>query len=525
MSDASRIMSIFEGHADLYGTHGRGVANANKGGKLEIRTTARTIREPVTESLWVDHLSGKMPLGIVTLRADFTVKWGCVDVDDYTVNHADLVLRLKREALPMLVCRTKSGGAHVYIFFSEYLPAELVMSKLRQISAVLGYGTSEVFPKQSKANFEAGDSASWLNMPYLGGDKTERYCVNEKGNGLTLRQFLSAAEKASITRAQFEALAVTPAAKAETTNGRNSQDPGIDGAPPCLQTLFEAKLGEGQRNEGLLAVCVFAKKKWPETWQVKVRELNLSYFNPPLPDEEVTQTINNCTKKAYNYRCKQNPIVQVCNAPLCKTRRYGVGGGASGGGGGMPRLGNLAVLNTDEPVWFLDVEDQRVQFSTMEMMNYGGFQTKCLAVVHIAPPMLKRDNWIAVLQGLLADVVVIDAPDDAGISGQFYEILEGHLTDRQTALTKEEMLLGKPFWDDDTKRVYFRLRDLQEACERVRFRSMSRTVMIAKLKEIGGTHDFVKLRGKGINVWSIPGDSLERQTSPHATPSIEEAVV
>lgn len=514
-TDAARIMALFQGYTDAYGTHGRGVANALKGGKLEIRTTAKTISEPVTEALWKAHLEGT-PLGIFAIRRDSTCMWGAIDVDDYTLTHADIVHRLRREKLPMLVCRTKSGGAHIYTFLKKPVAAQTMIDFLKRVAALLGFGGSEIFPKQANVLWDSGDFGSWLNMPYLGGDKTERYCVNEHGKGLTLRQFLAEAEASRLDPEEFDGL------------GKPSKaDPTFGDGPPCLQTLTAQKFQQGQQNNGLIAMGVLAKKKYPDKWQKVLVEWAALYFNPSIPpdDDGLRTVISNLQKKQYRYRCKDQPLNSYCNGALCRTRRHGVGGKASDGEGDMPKLSSLTVLNTEEPLWFLDVDDKRVQMSTVELLNYASFQAKVMAATQTCPPMLKRDTWIGILQNLLADVTVIEAPDEAGISGQFFEILESHLTDRQRAASREELLLGKAWWDEDTKRVFFRLRDIQEACERMRFRSMTRTQMINKIREIGGVHEFMKLRGKGTNAWSIPQDEVSQQTEPHSTPSAPEAVI
>lgn len=515
-------MSLFEGFADAHGTHGRGVANAAKGGKLEIRTTARTIREPVTVKLWQQHLSGKMPLGIITLRRDSTCMWGAIDVDDYTLSHAEISQRLKREGLPMIVCRTKSGGAHIFVFFSKPIDARVLMDWLRSVSALLGVSGSEVFPKQEKVLWDSDDLGSWLNMPYLDGDKTERYAVNEKGKGMTLRQFLDAAEK---LRVDPDNLPATSTVKPTGVKGGGPVDPSFGDGPPCIQTLAGQKVQKGSQNDGLMAFAVLAKKKYPDKWQAVLKEWARLHFDPPIQEDDdgLKAVIKGNTIKAYNYKCKQQPIVSVCNSALCRTRRFGVGGG--GAAGNLPKMGNLAVLNTDEPVWFLDVEDARIMLSTQDLLGFAGFQAKTMEATRTVPPMLKKDTWVGLLQSLLETVVVIDAPPEVGVSGQFFEILESLLTDRQQANAKEELLLGKPWHDEATGRVYFRIRDVQEACERVRFRNMSRTKMIAKIKEMGGTHDFMKLRGRGVNVWSVPDGTLSRQEEPHKTPELPEEVI
>ena len=42
--------------------------------------------------------------------------------------------------LPLIVCRSKSGGAHVFLFTSDYVSAKLLMRDKLNDRAVLGYG-------------------------------------------------------------------------------------------------------------------------------------------------------------------------------------------------------------------------------------------------------------------------------------------------------------------------------------------------------------------------------------------------
>ena len=73
-------MRLFRGFEGAHGTHGLTDKNQSKGGKLEIKKTARTVRERVTLSHWERHLSGEEPLGIIPIDGDNMCSWGCIDV-------------------------------------------------------------------------------------------------------------------------------------------------------------------------------------------------------------------------------------------------------------------------------------------------------------------------------------------------------------------------------------------------------------------------------------------------------------
>src|ERR1035441_9300150 len=107
LDNAERIMAVFAGLTRVYGTYT--ISATNSKGKRVGPATMR--QEPVTLTLWQDHLDGKQALGIVPIRDDATVMFGAIDVDNYELNHIKFIARLEEAGLPFVVCRTKSGGA------------------------------------------------------------------------------------------------------------------------------------------------------------------------------------------------------------------------------------------------------------------------------------------------------------------------------------------------------------------------------------------------------------------------------
>lgn len=505
------MMALFEGFDGAHGTHGDTVRNPDKHEKLEIKTSARTVREPVTEDLWMEHLLGERPIGIIPVRRDNTCVWGCVDVDRYDIDHGAIVKQMAEAGLPLLLCRTKSGGAHLFLFMSEPVPATEIQAKLRDLAANLGFGGSEIFPKQTRVLVDSGDLGNWLNMPYYRGDETDRYCVNEQGRGLTLRQFLSRAEAARLTPDEMVAL-------------RPTSEERVDGefrdGPPCLQHLTAVGFPEGTRNNGLFALGTFLKKKHPDRWEVLLEEVNQKHFSPPLPASEVLQIAKSLRTKEYKYKCSDMPIASHCNAGLCRTRKYGVGAR-----GTLPVMGSLAVVKTDEPTWFLDVGGERIELTTDELQQPARFQRRCMEAIHVIVPVLKKDTWDQILQGLMENLTVIEAAPEISLRGQFFEHIETFCTDRQQAMTKEELVLGKAWHDDETGRVYFRIRDIQEYLEKVKFRGMTRTQMTNRIRELKGGPHFFNVKGKGVNVFWLPAELFEIQTEAHDLPIVKEEVI
>ena len=199
MSDslAPRFHMLFAG---LERAHGVCIPidGTREDGKREA--TSFTKREPVTEDLWVKHLAGEQGLGIIVIREDSTVTFGAIDVDVYAdLNHGGIAAEAARLELPIVPCRSKSGGVHLYMF-STPVPAPLMQAKLREVATLLGFGKVEIFPKQEKS----GDLGSWINMPYFNGDATTRYAIKANGDPMAMAEFLSHAENLRVGPESFQ---------------------------------------------------------------------------------------------------------------------------------------------------------------------------------------------------------------------------------------------------------------------------------------------------------------------------------
>ena len=116
-----KFASIFDGLEEAFGTFE--IQKQSASGKSTGQ--ARIVREPRTLDNWKGHLSGKgASVGIIPINADNKCKWGCIDIDQYNLDHKNLIAKIRDLKLPLIVCRSKSGGAHVFIFCKEWMPAK-----------------------------------------------------------------------------------------------------------------------------------------------------------------------------------------------------------------------------------------------------------------------------------------------------------------------------------------------------------------------------------------------------------------
>ena len=290
-----KFKEIFEGNKSAYGQL---ILSGEKTDKGKAKGKAFIKREPIPDTFWQDHLDGKDPaLGVIPINEDNMCKWGCIDVDEYKgLDHKKIIASIKSHNFPLVTFRSKSGGAHLFLFTKTFIQAALMQSKLKMMSEALGYAGSEIFPKQTEILVERGDTGNFLNLPYHGGIRGLRYTFDNEGNAASLEQFYSIYDEWVQTQEQVEAIIVQKAPEIKEA---------FKDGPPCLNKLADEGFGEGSRNNALFNVAVYHKQANPDTWEDKVMEDNSKWMNPPLSFQEVKQLLGSIGKRGYDkYRCQ-----------------------------------------------------------------------------------------------------------------------------------------------------------------------------------------------------------------------------
>ena len=439
-----KFKSIFLGLDIAYGQYQPGERGEN--GKQKGK--AFICRGDVRDSLWSDHLEGKGPaLGSIPITQNNDCRWGCMDIDEYNFDHLSLIQSIRKLNLPLIVCRSKSGGAHVFLFTKENIPASLMQSKLKQFAKTLGYEGSEIFPKQTEILVERGDTGNFLNLPYYNNTKGLRYAFDDNGDALTLEQFYIAYDKYSCTRGDVEGIQITTEKREEA----------FPLGPPCLNKLASIGFGQGSRNNALFNIAVFYKQSQPDTWEDKIVEANLKHMDPPLSNNEVQQLIKSVNRKGYDkYRCKDAPINSVCQSGLCRTKRFGVGYGEEE----MPVLGSLTKYTSNQPQWFLDVGEARIELKTEQLYSPNLFALACLDQANLIVPIPKPKDWKQhFLKPMMTNLQEVEPLESLDPTNELTGLLQDWTTNRQSARTLDDIFNKLPYTDDKREFTYFRMED------------------------------------------------------------------
>ena len=423
-----KFINIFDG---LQRAHGCTYVEKKNADGTKIKGQSFVKREEVNHTLWENHLKGIEPsLGIIPINENNKCRWGCIDIDSYAgFDHAKLIKQITKLKLPLVTTRSKSGGAHVFLFTTVPVDAELMRNKLVSIGSILGYGSSEVFPKQIELKSK-DDTGNFLNLPYFNFNNTTRYAFLENGEAASLDGFFGLYERNKLTPDQLEKLTI------------DRPDSEFKDGPPCMETLASNGIGEGGRDNALFHYTVYAKKKWPSEWKNKIILFNQKVMNPPLDDASVERIREQHEKKDWGYKCKDEPMCSFCDKELCRKRKYGIGGMAL-----FPVLSDLQKIELEEPYYYVNVDGQRVKLDNVEsLLEQRLFQRAVAKQINKRPPRISPKEFGSYVDLLLAGIEPVPAPAGSSKLNQLKEHLEEFCTNRSsTSTTKEDIMRGNVY--------------------------------------------------------------------------------
>ena len=492
-----RFAAIFAGYDGAFGTYDLSRAHTTEKGKVEGK--ALSLRGAPSPLDWQNHLSdSKKGLGIIPLRRDNTVKFMAIDVDDYRLKLEDVAKKVKD--LPFVVCRSKSGGAHLYVFFKEPVLATVALAWLHDMAAQLGWGSSERFPKQTE-RYNDQDIGNWINIPYSGGQRTVRYALDPEGRAMSLDSFLDYAESKQVTEEELLGHSLLPALTSPSVL--------FEEGPPCLQHL-EATGGfpDGTRNEGMFNVGVYLRKRFPDDWEDKMMPYAMELCDPPLTMPELANTVKSLKRKDYGYRCKQAPISAHCNRRECLKRMHGVGDTHHGT---TVELENVIKYDGDPVLWGMDIGGKRVLVDTDVLYQQHRFNKLCMEVVNRCPTSMPPARWQRYLDDKIKNCDIVPVPEDASPEGQFNIYLDNFCYGRIQARSRDEISLGKPYRDE--AHVHFRSSGLLKYLRQQSFRYESEHHIWQWLRKRQAENYFTTIKGKGMNVWKISVPKVEDEAT------------
>tara|TARA_R110001592_G_scaffold212032_1_gene464229 strand:+ start:11078 stop:12766 length:1689 start_codon:yes stop_codon:yes gene_type:complete len=501
MKDRLFIRQVFKGNENAYGTYvPSGEVDARGKAKGSCKTLPLPEGEVLSEDeiLWKNHLDGVQSIGVIPINKQHECFWGCIDIDTYKgFDHRQLLVSIKRAELPFTVFKSKSGGAHVYIFFKNPVKAKALRKKLDKAASLLGFKGQEIFPKQSE--LPTGFFGNYVNTPYFNADNPDRYAMvldnNEQVKQLSLQEFFTLYESTlveSIDKFVIKTDTVFP-----------------DG-PPCNNCIALRGCAEGGRNMYLFNVAVMYKKMYEESgedWLSKLQEANQKYMTDPLSQTEVSRiyssvtshtesSINSITEQgehldeestsSYHYLCKQEPMKSYCNREECIPRKYGVTR-TTDGDDNQTDISQIHKVLDDPVFYYVTFENGVVMKAEVDdIFEEKNWRKKVGVTLDFKPARMGADDFdVYINHHMREHLDIMELPEGVGRSNRIHKGVEDWLSGTGRGDDVQGLLQGSSFYDEKKNKIFFKFDDLRSAL-------VSTKIIKDTQRESSLLYDFVK---------------------------------
>ena len=459
-----------------------------------------------------------------------------MDPNDYSdFNIGKFLKVIQDKDLPVIPIKSKSGGLHIYIFTKEKVPATLIREVLQNLLFLFGLSSkTEIYPKQTKlGKNQNGEKTvgSFINLPYF--KTTERRALKPDGTHIEYKDFLEVVKVNLQTKESLQKL-INTKVNDELTGGPDDLKDG----PPCLQVICKQIQESGtklkdERDRFLFNYMVFAKKKYPESWDKKVLAAARDFiqYDEIWGDEKVKEKIKFWKKDTAGHTCYDLPISAYCAKGVCIKRKFGIGSNREAN---WPQLSNLIKITyRPEPEYFFDVElgnndVVQVHAKNISRMDEVKQMRKLVAdSTSIFPPIIKQNEFQKILEGLWATKK--DMPPPIGtnpieiLKEALIEYVNGPEATTNTAFESGSVLI-------EDEHYYFIFQKFYEELKRGDWtQKRDRTAHLIR-QHFKGDFDCKKRFPKGDNkesfpqlrVLKLPIEGLEREETPDEKVEIED---
>ena len=434
-----RYIKFFDGYRSAYGLadfeHEEATVDPESGKKKPVY---RWNYEPLTEEVYQAHLNGKLSIGIQPCNENSEAKLGGIDVDpkDYDdFNKKFFIDVIQDYDLPLIPIESKSGGLHLCLFMNNFIDAKALKSFLTNLLPLFKLKPSnEIFPKQTELtrDEETGKlkPGQFINLPYYG-DK--RRALNVDGTPFELNKFLEVVEANLVSKGQLEI--ITASIDKKIYEGTDADL--IDG-PPCLADI--SKISNKESFDGkdrfMYNYHVFAKMKYPDGWEQKVKNAPVKFFEErhanAWDDKILTAKLKSWKRSDKGYTCTQSPLSDFCKKGICVKKRFGV---LAGSKGSYPILTNLRKIEIfEEPEYEFDVTKPdgiaaaTVFCRSIEHLNDQRKRRNAIAkAAGFLPPLIKGDEEQKVMEELYKTQKTIQPPIGTSPREKLHDVLHAKI--------------------------------------------------------------------------------------------------
>ena len=318
MSEVYRIMRPF---IDLFG----GTEDSERIGAYGTGK-GQWIKRPLSMSDVVRHLEGEGPgIGIPPLRPDSTCVFGAIDLDEPDFEAAQEM----RCYIPgqSFVERSRSGNAHVWVFFDKPIEAWVVMGLLKDACIGAGKKHVEVFPKNH--DFTRVKLGNYINLPYHGDTRPILWKPaedpNDPANHMPLDSFVNVAHANKQDPEEWRKHARWKLLSPPGSDGERSEFGEQERLHMCGEYIIEnAMNGTNPIGVGHRSVVFFSLSKMLTNWKGMdqgdvldtLREVNEASPDP-IPDSELRRILGNAERGQFTSTGCDDPLMAPYVHPDC----------------------------------------------------------------------------------------------------------------------------------------------------------------------------------------------------------------
>ena len=103
MNLAEELLQAFIGFSTAHGQ--TEVSQERTAGKQKAKSFI--VRNPLTLELIEGHINGTKGVGAIPINEENKCKFGALDIDQYPLDHNELIDKLEKFHVPCIVCRSK----------------------------------------------------------------------------------------------------------------------------------------------------------------------------------------------------------------------------------------------------------------------------------------------------------------------------------------------------------------------------------------------------------------------------------
>ena len=440
-----RYIKFFDGYRAAYGLadfeHQEAKVDPESGKKKPVY---RWNYEPLTEEVYQAHLNGRLSIGIQPCNEDSEARLGVIDIDpkDYDdFNKKFFIDVIQDYELPLIPIESKSGGLHLCLFMDHFTDAKAVKSFLTNLLPLFKLKpNNEIFPKQTELtrDEETGKlkPGQFINLPYYG---NKRRALNVDGTPFEMDKFLKVVEANLVSKGQLEIITASIDKKIYEGTDADLMD-----GPPCLADISKISNKEGfdGKDRFMYNYHVFAKMKYPDGWEQKVKNAPVKFFEErhanAWDDKILTAKLKSWKRSDKGYTCTQSPLSDFCKKGICVKKRFGV---LAGSKGSYPVLTNLRKIEIfEEPEYEFDVTKPdgiataTVFCRSIEHLNDQRKRRNAIAkAAGFLPPLIKGEEEQKVMDDLYKTQKAVQPPIGTSPREKLHDVLHAKINGPRAA--------------------------------------------------------------------------------------------